>query len=64
MQLGDLAWDYTDAYEKYDDAFVSMNRRLVIVLEYPVKPASCRFAKVLTLDGVVKKVPIEFLLSI
>jgi hypothetical protein len=64
MQLGDLAWDYTDAYEKYDDLFISMNRCIVIVLEYPAPPVTCRFAKVLTLDGKVKKVPIEFLLPI
>ena len=64
MRLGDLAWDYTNAYENYEDLVVSKNRRIVIILEYPDPPESCRLAKVITLDGVVKQVPTEFLLSI
>ena len=64
MELGDLAWDYTDAYENVNDAAPHLNRRIVIILFYPTPPTTCKSAKVLTFDGVVKNVPIEFLLPL
>ena len=62
MELGDLAWDYTDAYENSEGTYMSLNRKIVIILFYPKPPNTCKHAKVLTLDGVAKNVPIEFLL--
>jgi hypothetical protein len=62
MELGDLAWDYTDAYESSDGMSTSLNRRMVIILSYPTHPTTCKSARVLTLDGIVKNVPIELLM--
>lgn len=62
MELGDLAWDYTDAYENSDGTSANLNRRMVIILSYPNQPATCRSAKVLKFDGTVKNVPIELLM--
>jgi hypothetical protein len=60
MQLGDLAWDYTDAWEVDDDGG-SLIKKMVIVLDFPDPPGPGRLVKVLTMDCVVKRVPVEFL---
>jgi hypothetical protein len=64
MQLGDLAWDYSSAYAGQNFAPENKPMQMVIILEYPSPPESCRFAKVLTFDCEIKKVPVEFLLPI
>lgn len=63
MELGDLAWDYTDAYcnSTSDDAYFELDKKIVIILWYPSRPEPGRTARVLTMMGHVKKVPIEFL---
>jgi len=64
MQLGDLAWDYSSAFGGQNVSPTSQSMQMVIILEYPSPPESCRFAKILTFSGEVKKVPVEFLLPI
>lgn len=64
MELGDLAWDYTDAYLASEHVMSTIDRRMVIILEYPNPVETGRSAKVITLDGVIKNVPIEFLLPV
>lgn len=64
MELGDLAWDYTDAYENVSGVSSLLNRSMVIILSYPKPPTTCKSARVLTFEGVVKNVPIEFLLPL
>jgi len=64
MQLGDLAWDYSSAFADSGPASANQPMQMVIILEYPSPPESCRFAKVLTFDREIKKVPVEFLLPI
>jgi hypothetical protein len=64
MQLGDLAWDYSSAFGGQNVASTNQSMQMVIILEYPSPPESCRFAKVLTFNCEIKKVPVEFLLPI
>jgi hypothetical protein len=64
MQLGDLAWDYTDAYLDAGGSYASLDRRIVIILEFPEEPSMGRTAKVLTLQCEVKRVPVELLKSV
>lgn len=59
MKLGDLAWDYSEAY---DDEGIFLNPQACIILSYPSPPEPGRSALVLDLDGKTKRVPIEFLL--
>jgi hypothetical protein len=64
MKLGDLAWDYTDAYLESGGSYASLDRRIVIILQYPDPYEHGRLARVLTLEGIVKKVPVELLLPV
>jgi len=64
MELGDLAWDYTDAYLGSSDLACTLDRRIVIILDFPNVPTTGRTAKVLTMQCEVKRVPVEFLKSV
>ena len=64
MTLGDLAWDYSEAYDGNDPTGAVPVPRMCIILTYPEPFESGRTAKVLLFDGVVKYVPVEFLLPL
>lgn len=64
MTLGDLAWDYSEAYDRDDPHGTVPVPRMCIILSYPDPFEPGRTAKILLFDGTVLHVAVEFLLPL